>query len=367
MAGFDARFLRKCSQILSSVRLFVGCGLARFRGFLHKAGVSAPKNPQPEIVVLDGHTLNPGDLSWQELEALGRCLVHDRTPPAKVVERAAGADLILTNKTVLTREQIAACPRVRYIGVLATGYNIVDIQAARERNIPVTNVPTYGTRSVAQMTMALLLELTQRVGHHAQTVREGRWSQCPDFCYWDYPLIELDGLTFGIVGYGRIGQAVAEMARTFGLRVVVAASERRKSTTDAKTPVLELDELFRVSDVVSLHCPLTPETRDLVNERRLGLMKPSAFLLNTSRGPLVNEAALAAALNEGRLAGAGLDVLAVEPPHAGSPLFNARNCFITPHIAWATRAARARLMETAIANVKAFLAGTPQNVVNAKS
>jgi glycerate dehydrogenase len=328
--------------------------------------VSAAKNPRPEIVVLDGHTLNPGDLSWRELEVLGHCQVHDRTPPGQVVERALDAELVLTNKTVLTREQIAACPRMRYIGVLATGYNIVDIEAARERSVPVTNVPTYGTRSVAQMTIALLLELTQRIGHHAQTVREGRWSRSPDFCYWDYPLVELDGLTLGIVGYGRIGQAVAAIARTFGLRVVVAASSRRKAASDPETPVLELDELFRASDVVSLHCPLTPETRELVNERRLALMKPSAFLLNTSRGLLVNEAALAAALNEGRLAGAGLDVLAVEPPAAGNPLFSARNCFITPHIAWATRAARARLMETAIANVKAFLAGTPQNVVNAK-
>lgn len=334
------------------------------RRLLHKTGVSAPNTSRPEIVVLDGHTLNPGDLSWRELEALGHCQVHDRTPPPQVVERAAGADLVLTNKTVLTREQIGACPRLRYIGVLATGYNIVDVDAARERQVPVTNVPTYGTRSVAQMTIALLLELTQRAGHHAQTVREGRWSRSPDFCYWDYPLIELDGLTLGIVGYGRIGQAVAEIARTLGMRVIAAASSRRKQGSDSPLPMLELDDLFRTSDVVSLHCPLTPETRELVNERRLALMKPGAFLLNTSRGPLVKEAALAAALNEGRLAGAGLDVLAVEPPDPKNPLFSAKNCFITPHIAWATRAARARLMETAIANVKAFLAGTPQNVVN---
>jgi glycerate dehydrogenase len=326
--------------------------------------VSASKISPIQIVVLDGFTLNPGDLSWQTLESLGTCRIHDRTPTGQVVERAIDAEIVLTNKTVLTREQIQACPRLRYIGVLATGYNIVDIDAARERRVPVTNVPTYGTRSVAQMTMALLLELTQRVGHHAQTVRDGRWSRNPDFCYWDYPLIELDGLTLGIVGYGRIGQAVAEIATTFGMRVVAAVSGRRKDRSDVKVPVMEIDDLFRVSDVVSLHCPLTPETRELVNERRLAVMKPSAFLLNTSRGPLVNESALAAALNEGRLAGAGLDVLTVEPPDAKNPLFTAKNCLITPHIAWASRAARGRLMDTAMANVKAFLDGNLQNVVN---
>ena len=333
---------------------------------LHKTRVSTPNISSPEIVVLDGHTLNPGDLSWEGLEALGKCTVYERTPSAQVVERAGDAELVLTNKTVLTREQIRACPRLRYIGVLATGYNIVDIDAARERAVPVTNVPTYGTRSVAQMTFALLLELTQRVGHHAQTVREGHWSRSPDFCYWDYPLVELDQLTLGIVGYGRIGRAVAEIAQTFGLRVVAAVSNRHKAERGSNVPLLDLDELFRVSDIVSLHCPLTPETRELVNEQRLALMKPSAFLINTSRGPLVKEAALAAALDSGRLAGAALDVLAVEPPAANNPLFAAKNCIITPHIAWATRAARARLMETAIANVRAFLAGTPQNVVNPK-
>lgn len=323
-----------------------------------------PATPSPaRIVVLDGHTLNPGDLSWTELEALGSCEIHDRTPAALVAERARGAAIVLTNKTVLTREQILGLPDLRYIGVLATGYNVVDVAAAREKGIPVANVPTYGTRSVAQMTFALLLELTQHVGHHAQTVRDGRWTRSPDFCYWDHPLIELEGLTLGIVGYGRIGQAVAELGRAFGLRIVAAASERRAS---AECPELSLplDELFRQSDIVSLHCPLTETTRHLVNERRLALMKPTAFLLNTSRGPLIDEPALAAALNAGRLAGAGLDVLSVEPPSGGNPLFAAKNCLITPHIAWATRSARARLMETAVTNVKAFLAGTPVNVVN---
>ncbi len=313
-------------------------------------------------MVLDGHTLNPGDLSWQALEALGPCQIFDRTAPGEVVERARDAAIVLTNKTVLTREQIYALPGLRYLGVLATGFNVVDIAAARERGIPVANVPTYGTRSVAQMTVALLLELTQHVGHHAATVREGRWSRSADFCYWDFPLVELEGLTLGIVGYGRIGRAVADLGRAFGMRVVAAASDRRGSS-DGPELALPLDDVFRQSDVVSLHCPLTDSTRHLVNARRLALMKPAALLLNTSRGPLVDESALAAALNEGRIAGAALDVLAVEPPPAGNPLFTARNCIITPHLAWATRAARARLMATAVANVRAFLGGQPVNVV----
>lgn len=319
---------------------------------------------KPTIVVLDGHTLNPGDLSWQALESLGNCRIHDRTSPGQVVERAADAGIVLTNKTVLNRDQIHALPHLRYIGVLATGYNVVDVAAASERHLPVTNVPTYGTRSVAQMTIALLLELTQHVGHHAQTVREGRWSRSPDFCYWDFPLIELDGLTLGIVGYGRIGQAVANIARAMGMRVAAAVSGRQPPGNPADVTVMDLDSLFVESDVISLHCPLTPETRNLVDERRLSLMKPSAFLVNTSRGPLVDEAALAAALNAGRIAGAALDVLSVEPPAAGHPLFTARNCLITPHMAWATRAARARLMDIAVSNVKAFLNGQPRNVVN---
>lgn len=319
--------------------------------------------PVPRIVVLDGHTLNPGDLSWAGLESLGTCRIHDRTAPAEVVERAADADLVLTNKTVLNRDQILALKRLRYVGVLATGYNVVDVATARERGVPVTNVPTYGTRSVAQMTFALLLELTQQVGHHARTVREGRWSRSPDFCYWDFPLVELEGLTLGIIGYGRIGKAVADIGRALGMRIIAAASTRRAATDDPDL-ALSLDDVFRQSDVLSLHCPLTEETRHLVNEQRLSLMKPTAFLLNTSRGPLVDESALAAALQASRLAGAGLDVLSVEPPAAHHPLFAVPNCLITPHIAWATRAARARLMATAVANVRAFLEGRPANVVN---
>jgi len=314
------------------------------------------------IVVIDGFTLNPGDLSWSGLERLGKCLIYERSAPHEIVPRATDAEVILTNKAVLSRDQIFSLPKLKYIGVTATGFNIVDVTAARERGIPVCNVPAYGTRSVAQMTFALLLELAQRVGHHAQTVRDGRWSACPDFCYWDYPLIELDGLTMGIVGYGQIGQAVAELARAFGMRV--AAFNRSKRPDDDAIKFVDLDRLFSESDVVSLHCPLTPETKHLVNAERLAKMKPSAFLLNTSRGPLIDEAALADALNTGRIAGAGLDVLSIEPPPKDNPLFKASNCFITPHIAWATRAARARLMERSVANIEAYVRGQPVNVVN---
>jgi glycerate dehydrogenase len=317
-----------------------------------------------KIVVLDGYTLNPGDLDWSGLEKLGRCEIHDRTPDDQIVARAAGAEIVLTNKIALTRAMLESLPELRYIGVLATGYNIVDVAAAAERKIPVTNVPAYGTRSVAQMVFALILELTQRTGHHAQTVREGRWSRSPDFCYWDYPLIELDGLNLGIVGYGRIGRAVAELGRAFGMNVL--AITRTPSTPGQDlTSFVDLETLLRESDVASLHCPLTSDTRNIVNAERLALMKPSAFLINTSRGPLIDEPALAQALNSGRIAGAGLDVLSEEPPPAHHPLFQAKNCFITPHIAWATRAARARLLNTAVANVEAFLKGAPQNVVNA--
>lgn len=277
--------------------------------------------------------------------------------------RARDAEIVLTNKTVLNHEQIKSLPKLRYIGVLATGYNIVDVAAAREQNVPVTNVPTYGTKSVAQMTLALLLELTQHVGHHAQTARAGRWTKSPDFCYWDFPLVELEGLTMGIVGYGRIGSAVGELAAAFGMRVL-AHSARPPKRPAPNALFVSLDELFTASDVISLHCPLTPETKHLVNAARLSQMKPSLFLINTSRGPLVDEQALADALNDGRIAGAGLDVLAVEPPRPENPLLKAKNCLVTPHIAWATRAARARLMETAVANLRAFLRGEPQNVVN---
>jgi len=314
-----------------------------------------------KIVVLDGYTLNPGDLSWDDLAALGACEVHDRTPPEETVPRCAGAEIVLTNKVVLDGPVMERLPHLKYVGVLATGYNIVDVEAARERGIIVTNVPDYATPAVVQTVFAHLLELTHHVGHHARTVRDGRWSASPDFAYWDYPLVELKGLVMGIVGLGRIGSAVAEVARAFGM-TVLAYTEPPQPPREG-VEFVDLARLFRDSDVVSLHCPLTPETEGLASAERLALMKPSALLINTSRGPLVDEAALADALNAGRLAGAGLDVLSVEPPPPDHPLLAARNCLLTPHIAWAARAARVRMMETVVENVKAFLAGRPQNVV----
>ncbi|MFM8953156.1 MAG: D-2-hydroxyacid dehydrogenase [Planctomycetaceae bacterium] len=312
-----------------------------------------------KIVVLDGYTNNPGDISWAPIEAVGALTVHDRSAPGEIVPRVAGADVVLTNKAVVGREAIEALPDLKYIGVLATGYNCVDTAAARARGIPVCNVPEYSTPNVVQATFALLLELTNRVGHHAATVRAGRWSACPDFCYWDGDLVEVAGLTLGIVGYGRIGKGVAAVGRAFGMKLL---AHRRSPGSDPEC--VDLETLLRESDVVSLHCPLTSDTKGLIDARRIGLMKPSALLLNTARGALVNEADLAAALNAGRLAGAGLDVLTVEPPPASNPLLTAKNCIITPHVAWATRNARRRLIEITAGNLRAFAAGTPRNVVN---
>lgn len=314
------------------------------------------------IVYLDCHTVNPGDLSWEPLRALGDCILHDRTAADQVIERAAGAQIVLTNKVALDGPTIRALPDLRYLGVTATGYNIVDVSAARERNVVVANVPAYGTASVAQMTFALLLELTQHVGHHARTVREGRWSASPDFCYWDRPLIELAGLTMGIVGLGQIGREVAKLAAAFGMNVI-AASRTPIGEPPTGVRIVGVDELFRASDVVSLHCPLTPLTQGLVGARRLGTMKASALLLNTSRGGLIVEQDLADALNGGRIAGAAVDVLSIEPPAPTNPLLSARNCYVTPHIAWATRAARARLLNASVENVRAFLSRSPCNRV----
>jgi len=316
-----------------------------------------------KIVVLDGHTLNPGDLSWAPLEALGQVTLYDRTRPEDIILRAEDAEVILTNKTPLDRATLQRLPNLRYIGVLATGHNVVDAAAARAQGVLVTNVPNYGTRSVAQQVFALLLELTQRTGAHAAAVRAGRWSTCPDFCFWDHPLVELDRLTLGVVGFGRIGQATATLAAAFGMSVLATT---RQATPEPIPGVrhVDLETLLAESDVVSLHCPLTPATTGLINAARLARMKPSAYLINTSRGPLIQEADLAEALNADRLAGAGLDVLSVEPPHPDNPLLTAKNCLITPHIAWATLAARSRLLDVAIKNVIAFLQGKPIHVVN---
>jgi glycerate dehydrogenase len=342
------------------------------------------------IVVVDGYTLNPGDLSWSELEALGECTVHDRTPSELVHERVAGAQIVLTNKVVFSRPVMERLPELKYIGVLATGYNVVDTAAAAERGIVVTNVPAYSTLSVAQLVFAHVLNLAHRPAEHSQGVRAGKWSRSVDFSYWDSPLVELAGLTMGIVGFGRIGQAVARVAAALGMNVLAHTRGRNRETADHEydhdhegerettkgkdenergkigqggVEFVSLEEVFRRGDVVSLHCPLTEQTRGLVNAQRLAMMKPTAFLINTARGPLVVEAALADALNAGRIAGAGLDVLGAEPPPRDNPLLTARNCYITPHVGWATQAARRRLMVEAVENVRAFLGGRRRNVV----
>jgi glycerate dehydrogenase len=315
-----------------------------------------------KIVVLDAHTLNPGDLSWDELAALGSCEVHARTPPDQVRARAAGAEIVITNKTRLTRSEILALPALRYIGVLATGHDVVDVRAAAERSVIVTNVPAYGTDSVAQMTFALLLELSNHVGQHAEAARAGRWHASGEFAYWERSLLELSGMTLAVIGLGRIGQAVARIGAAFGMRVI-AASARAGGAEIESVERVWLDEAFARADVLSLHCPLTPETARLAGAERLARMKPSALLINTARGGLIDEAALAHALASGKLAGAALDVLSVEPPPPDHPLLRAPNCLVTPHIAWATRAARARLLDIAVGNVRAFLAGSPRNVV----
>jgi len=316
-----------------------------------------------KIVVLDGYTLNPGDLSWGGLEALGEAEIYDYSAPDEIVPRAQGAQLIMPNKAVISKEVLDQLPDLKYIGVQATGYNIIDIEAAAERGIVVTNIPTYGTPSVAQMVFAHVLNLTQRVAHHDGTVKEGRWTANRDFCYWDFPLLELMDLTMGIVGYGRIGQRTGEIATAFGMKLLVH-DEYIKPEDHPTAEFASVDEVFKRSDVISLHCPLTPETEKLANAQRLGLMKKTAFIVNTSRGPLVDNQALADALNAGTIAGAGLDVLTAEPPPMDNPLMKAKNCYITPHIAWATRSARSRLLATLVENAKAFIDGKPQNVVN---
>ena len=316
-----------------------------------------------KIVVLDGYTLNPGDLDWSELKSLGEVQIHERSAPSEIVTRARDAEIVLTNKVPLSAETLASLPSLRYVGVLATGYNIVDTAAARSRGIPVSHVPAYGTRSVAQMTFALILELASRVGDHSASVRAGDWSRCPDFCYWKSPLVELEGLTLGIVGLGRIGKAVAALGKAFGMEVIAAQGLRPISNPEGIRQS-DLRAVLGASDIVSLHCPLTEATRHLINQETLGWMKPSAWLINTSRGPLIEEVALADALNSGRIAAAALDVLAVEPPPPTQPLISARNCLITPHVAWASGAARRRLLQVAVENIRAFQADRKVNIVN---
>ena len=309
-----------------------------------------------KIIVLDGYGLNPGDLNWEGFESLGELTVYDRTLPSELMQRAAGAEVLITNKTLITAENMADLPELKYIGVLATGYNVVDIDAAKARGIVVTNIPAYSTASVAQMVFAHILNITQRVGYYADENKQGRWTKNADFCYWDTQLVELQGKKMGIVGFGNIGQATARIAQAFGMEVCVYSS-KPQFVLPSGIKKMDLDELFAECDVISLHCPLTPDTKEMVNAERLSKMKSNAVLINTGRGPLINEQDLADALNEGRIAAAGLDVLSVEPSVEGNPLLTARNCFITPHIAWATLEARTRLMEIAVQNLKSYLNG----------
>jgi glycerate dehydrogenase len=316
-----------------------------------------------KLTILDGYCTNPGDLSWDALRQLGELQVFDRTRADEVLQRAAGAAIVLLNKTPMPGHILRQLPELRYIGVLATGYNVVDVETATEQGIVVTNIPTYGTASVAQFVFALLLELCHNVKLHSDAVRAGEWSHNPDWSFWKSPLMELSGKTMGIVGFGRIGRHVGRIADAMGMRVIANDTYHGDGPAFPGFRWTTLDELLRESDVVSLHSPLFPETRGMINAQSLALMKPTAFLINTSRGPLVVDGDLADALNAGRLAGAGLDVLSAEPPSEDNPLLSARNCLVTPHIAWATKEARSRLLDLAVENITAFLTGNPRNMV----
>ncbi len=315
------------------------------------------------IVVLDGHTLNPGDLDWSVLKELGTYSVHPRTTPDGLLERAADAEILLTNKVVLNAETIAALPKLKYIGVLATGFNVVDLEAAKKHAVIVTNIPGYSSASVCQMVFALLLEMTQQVGHHAAMVRAGDWCRCEDFSFHDRPLLELAGKTFGLVGYGQIGRQVAAVAKAFGMQVLVNTANPDKYKNEKELNFVDIDTLFAESDVISLNCPLTSETKQLVNTAHLIRVKQDTLIINTGRGDLVDEAAVAEALTDGYLGGFAADVLSTEPPAEDNPLLTAPNCFITPHNAWATNEARQRLLNIALDNIKAYQDGTPQNRV----
>lgn len=315
-----------------------------------------------KIIVLDGYALNPGDLSWIELESIGEVVVYDRTPKDKILERAEGAEIILTNKTIISKEIMESLPKLKYIGVLATGYNVVDIEAAKARGIVVTNVPAYSTDSVAQLVIAYILEFCNHVQEHTNSVKNGDWSRSKDFCYFNYPLIELSGKTLGIIGYGTIGKKVASIASAFGMKVLIS-SRTVYEVNLPNTKFVDRKEVFKESDFISIHCPLTEETKGMINKENISLMKKSAFLINTSRGPVIVDEDLKEALNNEIIAGAAVDVLTVEPPASGNPLLEAKNCFITPHIAWATKEARGRLMNIAVENVRGFAAGKVQNCV----
>lgn len=317
-----------------------------------------------KIVVLDGYTLNPGDLSWEGLKAIGALTVYDRTPAELAAERIGDAEIVYTNKTPMTREVLDACPNVRFIGVLATGYNVVDVAAAKEKGIPVTNIPTYGTAAVGQFAIALLLEICHHVAAHSDAVHQGRWENNQDWCFWDYPLIELADKTMGIIGFGRIGQATGKVAKALGMKVLAFDRNPSEPGRAIADEFVDLDTLLGASDVIALHCPLFPETEGLINKASIAKMKDGVIILNNSRGPLVVEQDLADALNSGKVYAAGLDVVSTEPIRGDNPLLKAKNCMITPHISWAPKESRQRLLDIAVENCAAFLRGTPQNVVN---
>lgn len=320
-----------------------------------------------KIVVLDGYTLNPGDLDWKGLESLGECTVYDRTSltdTEEVIQRIGDAEVVYTNKTPLPEKVFEECKNLKFVGVLATGYNVVDITAARKRNIPVANIPTYGTAAVGQFAIALLLEICHHIGYHSKVVHEGKWAANPDWCFWDYPLIELDGKTMGIIGYGRIGQATGRIAQALGMTVLAYDSYSNPALESDTCHYTELDELLSKSDVIALHCPLFPETEKMINKSTIEKMKNGVIILNNSRGQLINEQDLANALNSGKVAAAGLDVVSTEPIKSDNPLLTAKNCLITPHISWAPKESRKRLMDIAVSNLREFLNGTPKNIVN---
>ena len=318
-----------------------------------------------KIVITDGYTENPGDLSWDEIQSFGELVVYDRLPAddAEIIKAIGDADIVLTNKCPISAATIEACKNIKYISVLATGYNIVDTAAAKARGICVSNVPTYGTEAVGQAAIAMLLEITNRVGHHADAVREGRWNTCPDWTFWDYPLIELAGKTLGIIGFGRIGQVTGKVAKALGMNVI-AYSRSVREDGKAIASYVPLDTLLETSDVIALHAPLFPDTQNIINKDNIAKMKDGVIIINNSRGGLVVEQDLADALNSGKVAAAALDVVSTEPVREDNPLLHAKNCLITPHISWASKECRERIMATTVSNIRSFLAGAPENVVN---
>lgn len=317
-----------------------------------------------KIVVLDGYTLNPGDISWEGMEAFGEVMVYDRTSEEDIVARIGDAEVVYTNKTPLTKETFEACPNIKFVGILATGYNIVDVEAARERGIPVSNIPTYGTAAVSQYAMALLLELCHHIGEHSDCVKKGDWTNNPDWCFWNYPLVELAGKTMGIIGFGRIGQDTGKLAQAFGMKVLAYDAHKRPELESETCRYADLDTLFAESDVISLHCPLFAETEGIINKDSIAKMKTGVMIINDSRGPLIVEEDLRDALNSGKVAGAAVDVVSTEPIRMDNPLLQAKNMIITPHIAWAPKESRQRLMNLAVENLQCYVSGKPQNVVN---